>query len=140
MKGLARGLAWWWMLLALLGLTGCGTVAERGRADQFDKIAKSYEKAIRWSDFESAAGVAGLPASQAEAARKLSRVQVISYSAQSAEISPDTLQVRQTVQIEFMVEGSMKVRRLVDRQGWSFDAAQGRWVLVTGLPEFLGRE
>ena len=137
---MARGFGWRCALLALLAIAGCGTMGDRGRVDQFDKIAKSYEKAVRWSDFEGAASVAGLPAPQADAARRLSHVKVISYSPQSAEISPDTLQVQQTVQIEFTLEGSVKLRRLVDRQGWRFDAAQGRWVLVSGLPDFLGRE
>jgi hypothetical protein len=142
----ARGMAavigkagrWRWILLALAALAGCAATADRGRVEQFDKIAKAYETAIRWSDFQRAAGVAGIGAAQTEALPKLSRVRVLSYDPVSAEISPDTLRVQQTVQIEFMLEGSMKLRRIVDRQGWRFDDVQGRWVLVSGLPDFLG--
>lgn len=128
-----------WALVVLLGLAGCGATMERsGRVEQFDTIAKSYEKAIRWSDFDRAAGIAGLSPEQREAAQKLARVKVISYDAMSAEVAPDALQVRQSVQIEYTVEGSVKLRRIVDRQGWRFDETQGRWVLVSGLPDFLG--
>lgn len=135
----ANGFGWRWTLIVLVGLAGCGATAERGgRVEQFEKITKSYETAIRWSDFERAAGVAGLSPEDRASAHKLSRVKVISYDPVSAEVSADTLQVRQTVQIEFTVEGSMKLRSIVDRQGWRFDEAQGRWVLVSGLPDFLG--
>jgi hypothetical protein len=128
-----------WALAVLLGLAGCGATMERGgRVEQFDKIAKSYEKAIRWSDFERAAGIAGLSPKQREAAQKLLQVKVISYETMSAEVAPDALQVSQTVQIEYTIEGSVKLRRIQDRQGWRFDESQGRWVLVSGLPDFLG--
>lgn len=131
---------WRWSLVVLLGLAGCGATMERGgRVEQFDKVIRAYETAIRWSDFDRAAGVAGLSPEQREAARKLSPVKVIAYETVSAEVSPDTLQVRQSVQIEYTVEGSMKLRRILDRQGWRFDEAQGRWVLVTGLPDFFGK-
>jgi hypothetical protein len=129
---------WRRALLVLAALAGCATVADRGRIEQFDKITKAYETAIRWSDFGRAAGVAGLPPEQRESAQKLARVKVISYDIVSAEIAPDTLQVKQTVQIEYTLDGSMKLRRIVDQQGWRFDEAQGRWVLLSGLPDFLG--
>ncbi|HET9699298.1 MAG TPA: hypothetical protein VFP70_00100 [Burkholderiales bacterium] len=132
--------SWVWALAAMAVLAGCGATVERGgRVDQFDKVIRAYETAIRWSDFDRAAGVAGLAPEQREAAQKLSRVKVISYEVISAEVSPDTVQVRQSVQIEYTVEGSVKLRRIVDRQGWRFDEAQGRWVLVSGLPDFLGQ-
>lgn len=128
-----------WALVVLLGLAGCGATAERGgRVEQFDKVIRAYETAIRWSDFDRAAGVAGLPPEQRAAAQKLAPVKVIAYEVMSAEVSADTLQVRQTVQIEYTIEGSVKLRRIQDRQGWRFDDAQGRWVLVSGLPDFLG--
>jgi hypothetical protein len=128
-----------WLLAAMVGLAGCGATVERGgRVDQFDKVVRAYETAIRWSDFDRAAGVAALPPEQREAAQKLSRVKVVSYETMSAEVSPDALQVKQSVQIEYTIEGSVKLRRILDRQGWRFDEAQGRWLLVSGLPDFLG--
>jgi hypothetical protein len=131
---------WRWALAALIGLAGCGATLERGgRVEQFDKVVRAYETAIRWSDFDRAAGVAGLSAEQRQAAQKLARVKVISYETMGAEVSADTLQVLQAVQIEYTLEGSIKLRRLLDRQGWRFDEAQGRWVLVSGLPDFLGQ-
>jgi hypothetical protein len=131
---------WWLAVVALITLAGCAATEERGRGAQFDNIALAYETAIRWSDFERAAGVAGVKGAEKEALQQLKQVKVISYDRVSAEVSPDGTQIRQIVQIEYTLETSMKLRRIVDQQGWQFDTTQKRWVLVTGLPDFLGKQ
>lgn len=128
----------WVMILAAV-LAGCAATEERGRGAQFDNIALAYETAIRWSDFERAMGVAGISGADKETLQRLKPVKVISYDRVSAEVSPDGTQIRQVVQIEYTLETSMKLRRIVDQQGWQFDPGRQRWILVTGLPDFFGK-
>ena len=127
---------WWWAAV-LLALAGCAATQERSRGAQFDNIALAYETAIRWSDFERAVGVAGVSGANQETLQRLKPVKVVSYDRVSAELSEDGTQILQIVKIEYTLETSMKLRRIVDQQGWQFDPAQKRWILVTGLPDFF---
>ena len=124
----------------LLFLAGCAATAQRSRLDQFDRTARAYEKAVTWSDFEGAAEIGGVAVPDRKALEKLRQVRVISYEQRVADVSPDGTQARRSVLIEYTVEGSVKLRTLVDQQGWRFDQAQERWLLVTGLPRFFERD
>lgn len=130
----------WLALLAVLVLAGCAASAHRNRVEQFDLTARAYEKSVTWSDFEGAAEIAGVVVPDRKALQKLRQVKVISYEQRAADISPDGAQARRSVQIEYTVEGSMKLRTLVDQQAWRFDEPQGRWLLLTGLPKFFDRD
>lgn len=130
----------WLALLALLALAGCAATAQRNRIDQFDRTARAYEKALSWSDFEGAAEISGVAVPDKKALERLRQVRVISYEQRAAEVSPDGTQARRSVQIEYTVEGSMKLRTLVDQQAWRFDQARERWLLVSGLPKFFERD
>lgn len=137
---LRRVSQWWLALLALLVLSGCAATAQRSRLDQFDVTARAYEKALTWSDFERAAEIGGVAIPDKAALDRLRRVRVISYEQRAADVSPDGTQARRSVQIEFTLEGSMRLRTLMDQQAWRYDEPQGRWLLVSGLPKFFERD
>ena len=130
----------WLVLLAVLVLAGCAATAQRNRVDLFDRTARAYEKSVTWSDFEGAAEIAGVPVPDNKFLQKLRQVKVISYEQRAADISPDGTQARRSVQIEYTVEGSMRLRTLLDRQAWRYDEPQDRWLLLTGLPKFFERD
>jgi len=130
----------WLALLAVLALAGCAATAQRNRVDQFDLTARGYEKAVTWSEFETAAEIAGVAVPDRKVLQKLRQVKVISYDQRAADLSPDGTQARRSVQIEYTLEGSMRLRTLLDQQAWRYDEPQGRWLLLTGLPKFFDRD
>ena len=130
MGGAAR-----WLVMAIL-VGACASVGEQHRLEQFEKTARAYDRAIRWSDFQAAYSLARPdPARQPDFAR-LKGIQVTSYEPVGAARSAGGTQIRQVVAIEYMHINDMRVRRIVDEQIWVYHEADGRWRLTSGLPEF----
>ncbi len=132
MGAVMRGLA---VALTLVA-AGCAGLAEQRRLEQFEKTARAYDKAIRWSDFQAAYSLTRPDPNRPPNFERLKRVQVTSYETLGATPAPGGTEVRQSVAIEYMFINSMRVLRLIDPQVWVFDEAAGRWQLTSGLPDF----
>ena len=140
-SGYKAGIAVAWLpLLAVLFLAGCGALDQRSRLEQFEVVTEAYRKAVSWSDFERAAEIGGVTGVDGKVLDRLRGVKVASYEQKQVELSPDGMQARCNVNIEYTAGSSIRVRSLVDRQVWRFDAAAGRWLLVSGLPDFSERK
>jgi hypothetical protein len=117
-------------------VVGCAGMAEQRRQDRFEKTARAYERAIRWSDFETAYALTKPDPSRPPDFERMKRFQVTSYETLGALPSAGYREIRLTAAIEYVHTGSMRVRKLVDQQVWSFSEDDGRWQLVSGLPAF----
>jgi hypothetical protein len=111
-------------------------VGEQRRLELFEKTARAYDKAIRWSDFQAAHGLTRPDPARPPDFARLKGIQVTSYEAVGAVPSAGAMEVRQAVAIEYMRINDMRVRRIVDEQVWIYSEAEGRWQLTTGLPDF----
>ena len=130
----------WLVLLTAVFLAGCGAIAQMNRLEQFEVVTEAYRKALSWSDFERAAEIGGVTGLDKKALDRLRGVKVASYEQKQIEFSPDGLQARCNVNIDYTAGTSIRVRSLVDRQSWRYDVAAGRWLLVSGLPDFSERK
>ena len=125
------------ILMALL-VAGCASVSEMRRMDEFEQIAKSYEHAIRWSDFESASAFLKdqenptLPA-QIE---RLKQYQVTSYTVKQFLPSADKSQVIVFASVQYFSKNGLIVKNLIHRQLWKYDMDRESWLLTSGLPDF----
>lgn len=124
-----------WLLL-LPALAGCATFEHASRIEKLERTTRAYANALRWGQFEQAAGSVGIDATKQEL-EKLQLVRVTAYQEQGSDASPNVSEVRQVVRIEFMMENTMRVRTIEDVQQWRYDAAKGRWVLSSGFPPFF---
>ena len=125
------------ILMALL-VAGCASVSEMRRMDEFEQIAKSYEHAIRWSDFEGASAFLKdqenptLPA-QIE---RLKQYQVTSYTVKQFLPSADKSQVIVFASVQYFSKNGLIVKNLIHRQLWKYDMDRESWLLTSGLPDF----
>lgn len=128
--------------LIVLFVAGCAPYQSREKAIQFDNTARTYRKAIRWSQFEAAHGMVQAQEEEPELPEPdfefLEDIRVTSYQLTSQRISPDETQIKAVAEISFYHESSPTVRRLTDHQLWWYDPDAGRWLLSTGLPDFKG--
>jgi hypothetical protein len=110
-------------------------MGEQSRLEQFEKTARAYDKAIRWSDFEAAYSLTRPDPARPPDFTRLKGIQVTSYEAVGAVPSAGAKEVRQAVAIEYMRINDMRVRRIVDEQVWVYSGVEKRWQLTTGLPD-----
>jgi hypothetical protein len=123
------------VLLALLA-TGCA-VGAQVRLEKFDATARAYARAIRWSDFQTAYGIAKRPIdTPLPDFNRLKNVRVTSYDAVSTIPGADGTTMRQLVEIGYVYTDRMSARQLVDQQEWYYVEADGRWYLRSAFPEF----
>lgn len=126
------------LLLIVLLLGSCATVAERKRAQSFQSATRAYEGSIRWSDFETAGGFidrekATGPEPDPEL---LKRIHVTSYQVISTSVDADGTEARVLVEIRYYNEDRMSEVSLTDRQTWLYDTETETWYLASPLPAF----
>lgn len=129
------------LLLAALAtslVTGCAGYAQGNRLETLDRTVKAYGAAIGRAELERAAFVAGVEIADKSKLEALSDLKVVSYQTSNFHASTDANEATQVARIEFLMPGTMRVRRVEDRQTWRYVEATERWVLTTGLPDFLG--
>lgn len=126
-----------WLVVALMVMIGaCASMGEQRRLELFEKTARAYDKAIRWSDFEAAYGLTRPDPARAPDLARLKGIRVTSYEVLGAVPSAGAMEVRQAVAIEYTRTQDMRVRRIVDEQVWVYSELERRWRLTTGLPAF----
>lgn len=126
-----------WLVVALALLLGaCASVGDQRRLELFEKTARAYDRAIRWSDFQAAYSLTRPDPARPPDFARLKGIQVTSYEAVGALPSAGAMEVRQAVAIEYMRINDMRVRRIVDEQVWVYSETEKRWQLVSGLPDF----
>jgi hypothetical protein len=126
-----------WLAVAVALLIGaCASMGEQRRLEQFERTARAYDKAIRWSDFQAAYSLTRPDPTRPPDFARLKGIQITSYEAVGALPSGGGMEVRQAVAIEYMRINDMRVRRIMDEQVWVYSEAEKRWQLTTGLPDF----
>lgn len=126
-----------YIILISLLVTGCASVSEMRRIDQFEQIAHAYELAIRWSDFETASSYLkdqenpALPA-QIE---HLKQYQVTSYEVKQFLPSADKSQVIVFANVQYFSKSGLIVKNYSHRQLWKYDPEKETWFLTSGMPE-----
>lgn len=126
----AKPLIWF---AALLILSGCPHDFDLMKMDE---QVSGYGNAIRWSLFKRAVGYLDPAPRTPPDWKMLSETKITGYTTQSREVLPSGKVMMQTVEVHYMLPGSVVEKTLIDAQRWRLDEGSNRWVLETGLPAF----
>jgi hypothetical protein len=103
-----------------------------------DKVAESYESAIKWSDFEKADSFISKQNPKKELIlpdkKFLKKIQITSYELQNRKIHTEKSMVEQTVEIKYYNTDYLVEKVVEDNQIWIYES--NSWQLSTGLPAF----
>ena len=126
------------MLLMIVALPAdCGTLSERTRMESFGPTAQAYERALRLADYNAAA--AYLDPSLATAAadlRPYQNIKIVDYKILHTQVSPDSLEIKQDVALQYFRLNSNIIRFTRYPQTWHYREADKTWRLQSGLPDF----
>lgn len=127
------------VVLATLMLSiGAGCVSSMRKMNRLEDTLRSYETAIRWSDFEAATRFQA-PGADGETTvdyERLADVKVTAYEVRESGVSEDKSEATQIVGIQYYDVNTMRQSSVIDRQTWTYDEKRKRWLLKSGLPSF----
>jgi hypothetical protein len=126
------------VLVVLLILPiGCATLAERSRIEKFRLISESFERALRTSDYSTAAKY--LDASATDTIPDLKRLRnfkIADYKVARFNVSEDKQEITQDVELQYFRLNGNILHSSRYLQTWRFHPEQEVWLLHTGLPRF----
>ncbi len=124
-------------ILAML-IAGCGSLFGMVQMEKFERAARVYRKAIRWSDFEAACSFLKVEWSENKSPdfNKLKQVKVASYEVKEIVPLKDKRQVRQIVEITYYKINDNVLKTLREDQLWEYDQEEKSWYIQSGLPDF----
>ncbi|HEC15049.1 MAG TPA: hypothetical protein ENI99_00520 [Sedimenticola sp.] len=125
------------LLLLMIMLSGCETLAQREKSKALTSTLKSYATTLRWSYLRRAYGFM-----RPEELRKtkippeLENIKITGYEVMEKAAPAGEDSVIQVVRIDYVEQDRQQQKSLMDRQLWEFDKEAGRWYLISGIPEF----
>lgn len=125
------------LLLAAFLLPGC---ASSTQTKTLDTALSQYEKFVRWSEWDAAAGsiapeyLAEHPITRLDMDR-LKLFRVTGYTIRSTTPDSSGLAIRQVVEITLFNRTQAVERTLIDNQDWRYDEELKRWMLHSSLPD-----
>ena len=126
------------VIIPVLLISGCGTLAQQRKMEQLNQTTRAYEQAIRWSEFDYA--MIFLQPSEREANPPdesfYKRIKVTDYKIKKTAFTDDETQAIQIVEISYYKTDNMIVKSFSDHQLWQWDTTDKRWYLKSGLPDF----
>ena len=125
-------------LLVVLIVVGCSSVPDLVKQTKFERTSRAYEKAIRWSDFETASlFIKDTTAEKkTEDLQKLKHFKVIDYEIKKSSLLKQHSQVLQVAEISYYRDDSAVVKTFTNHQLWEYDETLKNWYLLSGLPNF----
>ena len=125
------------LLCLLLLLVGCSGLEENRRNSNFGLQNLSYEKALRWGEYKTAAayikpGVVTEPIDFAD----YDQIQVTDYRGRHTSQESGGNKVTLEVRISYLRKNTVSVRNLDQTLVWEYDESTERWWLLTPLPKF----
>ena len=125
------------LMILLLLPVGCATLAERSRMEKFRLISKSFERALRTSDYSEAAKYLDTPAVDVRPAlRQLSNYKISDYKIIRIHISEDGQKISQDTELQYFRLNGTILHNTRYPQTWHYIPEKEIWLLETGLPEF----
>lgn len=123
--------------LSIFVLSGCSTLAEQRQLTLLQNALSTYQKAVRWSEFELAQtyvrSTEPVPAPDFD---KLRNIKVTAYDVVKNVTADDLSMSEQVVRIKYYDVNFLVEHTLEDHQTWRYDAEAKRWYLDGRLPAF----
>ena len=125
------------LLLVIFLPLGCGTLKERARMESFGPTVQAYEQALRLADYNKAAAYLDPSAATAPPDLKpYQNIKIVEYKILHTQVSPDSLEIKQDVALQYFRLNSNIMRSIRDHQTWRYRQADKTWRLQSGLPDF----
>lgn len=122
-------------LAILATLTGCASMEKDSRQNYFDIVTHAYERALEWSDYESAYSATkeaeGAPKADLDA---LKAFKITSYKAAVVRVSEDGGKVIRRANISYVRLARMSEHSIVMQEEWQYTKKGKLWHLVSGFP------
>jgi len=112
-------------------LAGCASLSDQ--MDRLNQSLLSYEKAIRWGEFDSAYAMHKEPPPVPAA---LKNVRVTRYEVKERNYDQTTQTARQTVMIQYYSLDTSREVTVEDRQEWEYLKEAQRWRRTDEPPRF----
>ncbi len=126
------------LLTVFISLAACAVFTDVRQ--EFEQSSWAYNELLRWHDY-SKAGLFIKESLREEfeaRVKKASNVVVLDYKVVDMTCDTKKGEAEVTVEIDYYVSPSTRVKTLQDNQKWSYVEVNGKkkWRLVTLLPEF----
>ncbi len=122
-------------IITALSILGCATNSDR----QFSlsQTLLTYEKAIRWGEFEQLLNFR--KASEESDLALLGgydNIRVSGYKVKRRPPSSDKFQTNIDVEISYFKTHDNRINTIIDKQIWQYDEENNRWYITSPLPVF----
>jgi len=120
-----------------LVFAACTSMSANSRLDQYERLTRSYEQAMTWSNFEVAfaATKAGQESVLPDTAR-YADIKITSYEPASPQVTEEGKTIKRAARINYVHTSRMIELSLVTQEEWRFTDESGRWFLYSGFPQF----
>jgi hypothetical protein len=97
----------------------------------------SFEKAIRWAQFDAANAFRQWPVGkQPMLPDHYKDIRVTSYKPMNLQFGPNKMSATQIVEVRYYSTESSRVHTLRHKQHWEYSKEHKRWYLMSELPQF----
>jgi len=129
------------LILVLLTASSCSSIRKFTINEEFEESSKSYNKMIRWHEWEKAAAafVAGpLREKFALRIKAAGKITVTDYRVRSQECNVEKGEADVVIDIDYYIPPSVTIKTVEDDQKWKYSEENGQklWRLTTLFPEF----
>jgi hypothetical protein len=125
------------ILLLLMFLTGCASLAEKERADKLERLMNGYTRTMEWSDFSRALLYRKPTADKPPPdLAPYANIKISDYRPSQAVPGPDKNTMMRTVKVRYIQLQRMSEYSLTTQEVWQFSEKDDRWFLMSDLPSF----
>lgn len=125
------------IILIVLTVTACASIASKGRMKKFGRISEAYEFSLLDSDYRGATmfidpSVMKRPLDQ----KFYKNIKIVEYKITHMDVSADQLKIEQDVELQYFLLNSNRLRFTRHHQVWRYNETDQLWQLHTVLPKF----
>ena len=125
------------LIVLIVLVTGCAGLAAQQRMEQLSQMTKSYERALKMSDYRKASHFCS--ASQQDKPtvnfEYYANIKIVRYKVTSHHVSADHLSAEQDVELQYYWLDQNILKTKIHHQVWHYDRQRKAWLLQTGLPD-----
>jgi hypothetical protein len=129
------------LLLVLLTASSCSSIKNYTINEKFEESSKSYNKMLRWHEWEKAAAAFAAGPLQEEFALRIKaaeKVTVTDVRLKTRKCNVELGEATVAIDIDYHINPSITVKTIEDNQQWLYTEENGQilWRLTTLFPEF----